>query len=157
MDLTWLNITQKITKKSQQRLYFLRLRKCSMSTKILSSFYRSTVQCHYLLCHGLVRKLQSTRQESTFAVHMSKLVNKTILNLKCYFSVGVNHWMGWLWLKKHCPTEYWLNLPNLFVFITDGTTDAGELDLSGIDDDEINLVCTSCIKGHLLPNPVFCW
>lgn len=41
-----------------------------------------------------------------------------------------------------CSTEYRLNSSILvIVSMTDGTADSGELDLSGIDDSEINLVC----------------
>lgn len=33
----------------------------------------------------------------------------------------------------------------IFVSLTDGAADSGELDLSGIDDSEIELVCTCCL------------
>ena len=44
-DLSWSHNTQHIAKKSQQRLYFLRkLRKFGLSSKLLSNFYRCTVE-----------------------------------------------------------------------------------------------------------------
>ena len=44
-DLTWSHNTLRITKKAQQRLYFLRrLKKFGMPTKILCNFYRGTVE-----------------------------------------------------------------------------------------------------------------
>ena len=44
-DLSWSHNTQHIVSKSQQRLYFLRkLRKFGLSTKLLSNFYRCTVE-----------------------------------------------------------------------------------------------------------------
>ena len=44
-DLSWSHNTQHIAKKSQQRLYFLRkLGKFGLSTKLLSNFYRCTVE-----------------------------------------------------------------------------------------------------------------
>ena len=44
-DLSWSHNTQHIARKSQQRLYFLRkLRKFGLSTKLLSNFYRCTVE-----------------------------------------------------------------------------------------------------------------
>ena len=44
-DLSWSHSTQHIAKKPQQRLSFLRkLRKFGLSTKLLSNFYRCTVE-----------------------------------------------------------------------------------------------------------------
>jgi len=44
-DFTWTHNTQQIVKKAQQRLFFLRkLRKFGLSTKLLSNFYRCTVE-----------------------------------------------------------------------------------------------------------------
>lgn len=44
---------------------------------------------------------------------------------------------------KMCVTANFLSLSVLiFVSVTDGAADSGELDLSGIDDSEIELVCT---------------
>ena len=44
-DLTWSHNAQQNITKSQQRLYFLRrLRKVGMPSKILSNFYRYTVE-----------------------------------------------------------------------------------------------------------------
>ena len=44
-DLSWSHNTQHIAKKPQQRLYFLRkLRKFGLSSKLLSNFYRCTVE-----------------------------------------------------------------------------------------------------------------
>ena len=51
-DLSWSHNTQHIAKKSQQRLYFLRkLRKFGLSSKLLSNFYRCTVES--LLCNSI--------------------------------------------------------------------------------------------------------
>lgn len=44
---------------------------------------------------------------------------------------------------KMCVTAKFLSVSVLIlVFVTDGAADSGELDLSGIDDSEIELVCT---------------
>lgn len=44
---------------------------------------------------------------------------------------------------KMCVTANFLSVSVLiFVSVTDGAADSGELDLSGIDDSEIELVCT---------------
>ena len=44
-DFSWPHNTQHIARKSQQRLYFLRkLKKFGLSTKLLSNFYRCTVE-----------------------------------------------------------------------------------------------------------------
>lgn len=49
----------------------------------------------------------------------------------------------WSLTVKMCVTANFLSVSVLiFVLVTDGAADGGELDLSGIDDSEIELVCT---------------
>lgn len=46
---------------------------------------------------------------------------------------------------KMCVTANILSVSVVvYVCVTDGAADSGELDLSGIDDTEIELVCTCC-------------
>ncbi|KAK3562895.1 hypothetical protein QTP86_011130 [Hemibagrus guttatus] len=50
-DLTWSLNTSSITRKSQQRLYFLRkLRKALLSSPILTTFYRGTIESALSSC-----------------------------------------------------------------------------------------------------------
>ncbi len=56
-DLTWSHNTQHLIKKAHKRLYFLRkLKKFGMASKILSNFYKSTVEsiitCSITVWHG---------------------------------------------------------------------------------------------------------
>ncbi|KAK3535472.1 hypothetical protein QTP70_016893, partial [Hemibagrus guttatus] len=50
-DLTWSLNTSSITKKAQQRLYFLqRLRKAHLPPPILTTFYRGTIESILSIC-----------------------------------------------------------------------------------------------------------
>lgn len=51
-----------------------------------------------------------------------------------------------------CVTANFLSVHCGFVSVTDGAADSGELDLSGIDDSEIELVCTEPVHSSLEEN-----
>lgn len=56
--------------------------------------------------------------------------------------------LGWEAVVKMCITADSVSMSVLLVvFVTDGAADSGELDLSGIDDSEIELVRTCCLMS----------